>query len=168
MCWMMVIMTMRIIMTKETLRCCTFCSKHLHGEKCLSNIYIETHVWQTFTSAIQCPFQQTSFGGYFDVIIITTRTILWEVCKERIWNKLIWRTDNQKPVDWQYSLGVDGEEEGECKEGIVCETLFDSESLDSKEKLDTFPNCSKLVSNSHKGTMLMLFWIWNQFIIQQA
>ena len=64
MCWMMVIMTMRIIMTKETLRCCTFCSKHLHREKCLTNIYILN------PTSVQ---HKTSFGGYFDVIIITTK-----------------------------------------------------------------------------------------------
>ena len=66
MCWMMVI-RMRfilIIMTEEALRCCTFCSKHLHREKCLTNIYILN------PTSVQ---HKTSFGGYFDVIIITTK-----------------------------------------------------------------------------------------------
>ena len=77
MCWMMVIMTMRfiwislIIVPKEA-------GGRLWGVALFApNIYIDKNVWQTFTFTIQRSLQhKASFGGYFDVIIITTKIVL--------------------------------------------------------------------------------------------
>ena len=114
--WIIMIMTMRfilIMMTKEAGR--------LWGAALfVPNIYTDKNVWQTFTPTIQRSLQhKTSFGGYIDVIIITTRSIFAKKGFETNWFGQLTTRGLLTIQPW-----------GECKERIVCETLFDTKSFD--------------------------------------
>ena len=101
-------------------------SKHLHLR---SNIRLNTRHLFGETMMSECWSPSSSSQHRFQIKIISGY-----LKKKFRTNWLEWQLE----AYWQYSLGTSEKEKGKCKQLIVCETICDTKSLDTKKYVEKY------------------------------